>query len=422
MRKLIRAAAAVLLGGAVTAASAQPPAGAPTPPGTPTVPPLGTPPPTVPPLTPPSVNPTLPPPGIATPTTPKPEPRPVGDAAIVTTNFGGTPVTSKVPEVAVYRGLRQFPPATRELARKEIVNQLVENILVDHYLAAIKVKVEAKEVEDIIATIKKELVAMKKDYAKELAAMMLTEEEFRAEAEAQLKWEAFVKQQSTDQALQQLFASNPEIFDGTMVRARHILFKTTTDKAKQEEATGKLRGIKQVIEQEAAKAVAAAPATADAAAKEKIRDAKVDELFAAFAKRDSECPSKKDGGDLNFFPRAGSMVEPFAKAAFSLKPYQMSEVVTTEFGYHLILVTARKAGTPTTFEKAKDDVRILYAMKLREAVLAQVKSKAKIEILPAPTQPAAATTAVPMTATTPATSAVPPATSTTPLPSLPAKQ
>ncbi|HXD85482.1 MAG TPA: peptidylprolyl isomerase [Urbifossiella sp.] len=397
MRRFTRVAAAMMLGGAVTAASAQtpsPPAAPPAaPPATPTVPPL-TPPPSL----------TPPPPGLATPTPPKPEPRPVGDAAIVTTTLGGAPVTSKIPEVSVYRGLRQFPPANRDLARKEIVNQLVENILVEQYLAAIKVTVEPKEVEQVIGELQKELKAMKKDFSKELAAMMLTEEEFRAEVQAQLKWESFVKKQSTDAALQQLFASSPDIFDGSMVRARHILFTPGSDKAKQEEAAGKLRGIKQAIDQEAAKAVAAAPATADAAAKDAIRDKKVDELFAAFATRDSQCPSKKDGGDLNFFPRAGAMVEPFAKVAFELKPYQMSDVVVTEFGYHLILVTARKPGKPKKFEDVKEDVKLLYAMKLREAVIAQVKPKAKIEILPAP-----------QTAAAPATPATPPSVPTVPV-------
>ena len=385
MRKLSRAAAALLLGTTLTAAaSAQPPAG--------TVPP-----PAVPALTPPPTPGLVPPPmGVVPPApAPKVEPRPTGTAATVTTTLGAQPLVQQIPEVAVYRALRQFPENAKELARKEIITHLVENALIDHYLLAIKTNVEQKEVENLIGELKKELVAVKKDYAAELASMMLTEEEFRAEVLAQLKWEAFVKQQSTDAALQQLFASSPDVFDGSMVRARHILFTPGTDKAKQEEAAGKLRGIKQVIDQEAAKAVAAAPPTADALAKEQIRAQKTDELFAAFATRDSLCPSKKDGGDLNFFPRAGAMVEPFAKTAFEMKPFQMSDVVATEFGYHLILVTARKPGTPKKFEEVKDDVKLLYAMRLREAVLGQMKPKAKIDIAPAPTSAVSLPMAVP---------------------------
>jgi peptidyl-prolyl cis-trans isomerase C len=165
-----------------------------------------------------------------------------------------------------------------------------------------------------------------------------------------------------------------------MVRARHILMTPGTDEAKQKEAAGKLRGIKQVIEQEAAKAVAALPATADALQKEQTKAAKTEELFAAYAKEHSVCPSKKDGGDLSFFPRAGAMVEHFAKAAFAIKPYEMTDVVATEFGYHLILVTARKQGTPKKFEEVKGDVQMLYAMRLREAVIAQMKPKAQVTI------------------------------------------
>src|SRR4029453_2677294 len=111
---------------------------------------------------------------------------------------------------------------------------------------------------------------------------------------------------------------------------------------------------------------------------EQAKANKTDELFAAYAKEYSVCPSKKEGGDLNYFPRAGAMVEPFAKAAFELKPGPMSDVVATEFGYHLILVTARKQGTPKKFEDVKEDVRMLYAMRLREAVIAQMKPKAQI--------------------------------------------
>ena len=117
-------------------------------------------------------------------------------------------------------------------------------------------------------------------------------------------------------------------------------------------------------------------ANAAVAIRPQAKVSKTDELFSAYAKEYSVCPSKKDGGDLNFFPRAGAMVEPFAKAAFALKPFEMTDVVATEFGYHLILVTQRRQGTPKKFEEVKEDVRMLYAMRIREAVIAQMKPKA----------------------------------------------
>ena len=359
MRKLTRGAAALLLGSALAASAvAQPPV--------------------TPPAAPPAAPPAMPP-GTAlvpsvTPMAKAPDVRPTGTAAAVN--------GQAIPEVAVYRALRQFPEAHREMARKEIMSHLIENALIDQYLTALKVTVEEKDVEKLIADLKKELTDVKKDYVKELEVMMLTEAEFRSEVVAQMKWEEFVKKQGTDAALKQLFDSSPDVFDGTMVRARHILITPGTDEAKQKDAAQKLRGIKQVVEQEAAKAVAALPPTAEPLAKEQAKVNKTDELFAAYAKEYSVCPSKKDGGDLNFFPRAGAMVEPFAKAAFALKPFEMTDVVATEFGYHLILVTSRRQGAPKKFDDVKEDVRMLYAMRIREAVIAQMKPKAQITITP----------------------------------------
>jgi peptidyl-prolyl cis-trans isomerase C len=356
-------------------------------------------PPVIPPPSPPAppvTPPVTPPAGLVPPVTPppaKPEVRPVGNAATVN--------GQAIPEVAVYRALRQFPEAHKEMARKEIMAHLIENALIDQYLTALKITVEEKDVEKLLADLKKELADAKKDYLKELEAMMLTEAEFRAEVVAQMKWEKFVQQQGTDAALKQLFESSPDVFDGTMVRARHILITPGADEAKQKDAAQKLRGIKQVVEQEAAKAVAALPPTADALQKEQAKANKTDELFAAYAKQYSSCPSKKDGGDLNFFPRAGAMVEPFAKAAFALKPYEMTDVVATEFGYHLILVTARRQGAPKKFEDVKEDVRMLYAMRVREAVIAQMKPKAQITITPVPPAPAPMGSGSPIVPVTP---------------------
>ena len=59
------------------------------------------------------------------------------------------------------------------------------------------------------------------------------------------------------------------------------------------------------------------------------------EKFANIARGLSLCPSKKEGGDLGTFSR-GKMVKEFEKTAFELKKGQISPVVKTKFGYHII--------------------------------------------------------------------------------------
>ena len=63
--------------------------------------------------------------------------------------------------------------------------------------------------------------------------------------------------------------------------------------------------------------------------------------FAKLAKKHSKCPSGQSGGDLGFFGK-GQMVKEFEDAAFSLSIGVPSKPIKTEFGYHLILVTAKQ--------------------------------------------------------------------------------
>ncbi|MFO0936878.1 MAG: peptidylprolyl isomerase [Gemmataceae bacterium] len=342
------------------------------------------------PLTPPAGAPgTLPPSTVAPPaTTPAPVVRPTGNAATVN--------NQAIPEVAVYRALRQFPPTEQAVARKEILNHLIDNTLIDQYLNLLKITVEPAEVDKLIGDLKAELAKAvpPKDYAKELEGMMLTEAEFRAEVSAQMKWDKFVKQQATDANLKTLFDQSPTVFDGSLVKCRHILLAMPADAATKTATVAALRKLRTDLQTQADAAAAALPATSDPLQKQQAIGQKLEELFSATAKKSSICPSAKDGGNLDFFPRVGAMVEPFSKVAFELPVYGMSDVVETEFGLHLILVTAKKPGTPKTFDQVKDDVRSLYAFRLREAVVGQMKPKAQIAITPTnPVTPTSGTVA-----------------------------
>ena len=106
--------------------------------------------------------------------------------------------------------------------------------------------------------------------------------------------------------------------------------------------------------------------------------------FAALAKGNSTCPSSQQGGDLGFFGK-GQMVPAFEKAAFALKPGEISDVVETQFGYHIIKLTEKKAAEKVDFKEVRPRIEdYLKNQKVGAAVndyLTQARKTAKIEIL-----------------------------------------
>ena len=121
-------------------------------------------------------------------------------------------------------------------------------------------------------------------------------------------------------------------------------------------------------------------------AKEKAEDiakrVKAGADFVAIAKADSTCPSAPQGGDLGKFGR-GQMVPAFEKAAFALKVGESSDVVETQFGYHVIKVTEREDGSTEKFDDVKAKIsEFLKRERIQNGITAYVETlrkEAKLE-------------------------------------------
>jgi peptidyl-prolyl cis-trans isomerase C len=129
-------------------------------------------------------------------------------------------------------------------------------------------------------------------------------------------------------------------------------------------------------------------ATKDAArtkAADILKDVKAGKDFAALAKQHSQDPgSGQNGGDLGFFQQ-GQMVGPFNDVAFTLAPGSVSDLVETEFGFHIIKVAEKQAARTVPLEEVRPQLEQYLERQNREqqtdAFVTDLKAKGKIEIL-----------------------------------------
>ncbi len=129
------------------------------------------------------------------------------------------------------------------------------------------------------------------------------------------------------------YNANPDRFNvAEQVRARHILLRIEADASPEAKATARAAAVK---------------------ARERVLGG---EDFAAVAKEVSQDGSAAQGGDLGVFT-ADMMVEPFSKAAFALQPGQVSDIVETQFGYHVIKLEERRAAGKRTLEEVTPRLR-----------------------------------------------------------------
>lgn len=248
---------------------------------------------------------------------------------------------------------------------KSAIETIANTKMVMQQVKAAKVSVSPAEIDSEIENLKTALKEQKADLAQVLAESGRTLDGVRADMEQFLLWKKYITGIATDAALNKYIADNKEIFNGDQVRASHILIKLAADAKPEakEAAKKKLLDIKQ-----------------------QIGTGKMTFAEAANKFSEDEGNAEKVGGDLGFFYRKGQFIEPFAAAAFSLKKGQISEVVESPFGLHIIQLTERKDGQPQDPNNPNLRAAALdaFAQERQEQLVLEAKKNAKIEIKPMP--------------------------------------
>ena len=269
-------------------------------------------------------------------------------------------------QIIVQTGLINKVDYTDSLIRREALELLINNTVlrqeIDHHLIEVKDEEIDRAIEQVKGTFESEVV-----FKKALQEENLTMKNFRENIVKDLKVQKLLEQEIvseiediTTEEAREYYQKNPDQFtEPTKARARHVLIKVSRDASDEE--------IKQAKEK------------ADLV----LQKAKAGADFATLARDYSEGPNAFKGGDLGFFAR-GEMVKSFDEAVFKLQPGQISDVVRSELGFHVIKLEEYKDPESIPFEKVEDKIKAFLTQKESnerfEKYIEQLKEKADIKI------------------------------------------
>lgn len=250
--------------------------------------------------------------------------------------------------------------------RKQVLDRLVDEELLFQEAKNLKMLV-GKDVVDAEIEKGRSQFPTPEAFNEALAKNKLTEAGLRDVFSRNLSIRAFVEKDVakgitvSDAEVHDFYTGNKDKFESPeQAHARHILVA--------------------VDEKAGEKAHQAAKAKAD----DLLVQLKAGANFEELAKKSSDCPSAPQGGDLGFFGH-GQMVPEFDAAAFALKPGELSGVVTTKFGYHIIRLEEKKAAGLVAEPDVAPKIREYLASEKTGAAVEQklkaLREKAKIELL-----------------------------------------
>ena len=248
--------------------------------------------------------------------------------------------------------------------RNRVLQDLIDQELLYQESQKRSIKIEESVVNERLRLLRRQFRS-EEDFKEAMVEASVSEKALKSQIARNLAIDKFMEEEFvkrtdvSDAEKESFYESNPEFFKKPeQVRASHVLVRldagaSTADK---NQAREKVESIKKSSEQ--------------------------GEDFAALAQKFSDCPSKAKGGDLGYFAR-GQMVKPFEDAAFGLDVGKLSEVVETEYGYHLIKVIDKKAERKMGFKEVEKDIeQYLIAQKVnkeKNTFINKLKQKAKVE-------------------------------------------
>ena len=251
----------------------------------------------------------------------------------------GSPITAAEFEAALAHALLPWTTAGQKPSEdglRALRKEVLEN-LIGRHLAFQESLRQGIEVSSYQVDKEMEKVAARLSKAADLEAALQRADLSHHQLRSQLKQDIAIRLllerqvlnqvQVSDRELRTFYDSHPNLFKiPALVRASHIFIAAGPDtpREKRKQAVTLLRDIQ----------------------------AHIDEgiPFAELAIDYSQCPSSENGGDLGYFEKE-KMIKNFADAAFALNPQEVSDIVRTHFGYHLIKVTDRKPKKKLTFEE-----------------------------------------------------------------------
>jgi parvulin-like peptidyl-prolyl isomerase len=247
--------------------------------------------------------------------------------------------------------------------KKSILDQIIDEKVLLQQAKKQKITVTKRKQESALEDVKKRFKS-DAEYKKELSDSGLTEVKLKERINNQLivmdlldkEVRAKITPPTEDEAKKYYQENEKDMVEPEAVRVRHILIKT--DEKNQESALKQITDIKTQL---------------DAGAN-----------FADLAKKYSEDKiSAEKGGDLGLFMK-GQMVPEFEEVAFKLNVGQISDVVKTKFGYHILRCEEKKLAQKKSYEEVQDYIKqYLYQSNMEKAVknfVDQLKKKINITI------------------------------------------